>query len=719
MKIEEQREDVMVGGAETVNEFTIKASAKAFQILSSNLYSNPLGSMIRELSTNAYDAHVDSNKKEIPFVITLPNSLEPTFKVRDFGTGLSEDEIYHVYTTFFESTKTNSNDVVGCLGLGSKSPFGVADSFTISSYQNGKKTIYSAFLNDERIPNIAKFGVFDTKEENGLEVEVAIKESDFRVFNREVNTQLKYFKVKPVVKGNVDFKWDMEEEYLYEGTNWKMVKGGNTIRVLQGQVQYPVSINDMGTIYENASSIVKSILNSSILFEVGIGEVNIAPSREALSYDTRTSKNIIKAAEKIAIELPKMISLAIQNCDTEYEAKLKCYDIINGLGRSNYSYRTKSLSEIINTKGNILWNGKSVSSTEISVPKDLIESATYFSLSYRNRFQKSRYTIYSRKDENGDEQKYWEMRATPLKRTVWIYSTSEDKAVEGRAKQYFKDNFNSHNNSARLIIIKTDISAAKLAEALGLKEEQLVIASTLDKVRRKNYGQKKVKTADIEIPCFLINDVFGYKNKTDLWPTVSVKKITDLTGFYVDLDRFDVFDNNSDRVNSFSDFVKGAIELGFITDKDSIYGLRKINRKKKHNLVNLFTFIKENKSKITLKPKYVFGHSDVVSKMRQNFHATKKIGACIADDSPIKKVIDAIISMHDAKYNNYTKKLIDSMQLHETPIDMTKECEQLDQFYPMISQLNYYYNTTLISQYIIQMDKLREFEQIAQIDQNT
>ena len=112
--IDEQRDDVTVGGAQSVDAFTIKASAKAFQILSSNLYSNPLGSMIRELSTNAYDAHIMVGKKDEPFKIKLPNALDPTFKIRDFGPGLSEKDIYSVYTTFFESTKTLKGSACWC-----------------------------------------------------------------------------------------------------------------------------------------------------------------------------------------------------------------------------------------------------------------------------------------------------------------------------------------------------------------------------------------------------------------------------------------------------------------------------------------------------------------------------------------------------------------------------------------------------------------------------
>ena len=102
-----------------------------------------------------------------------------------------------------------------------------------------------------------------------------------------------------------------------------MKKNSYDAKVLQGQIQYPISINDMGKTYDNASKAVQVLLNSPILFEVPIGYVNIAPSREALSYDEKTSKNIIKAAEQILIELPTMILKAINTSKSEYEARFK------------------------------------------------------------------------------------------------------------------------------------------------------------------------------------------------------------------------------------------------------------------------------------------------------------------------------------------------------------------------------------------------------------
>lgn len=113
-----------------ISSFKMKRSAKAFSILSSGIYANKIRAIIRELSCNAYDSHVEAGKKDVPFEVHLPTHFEPYFYVRDYGTGLTHQQVFDVYTTYFESTKTDSNDYIGALGLGSKSPFSYTENFT-------------------------------------------------------------------------------------------------------------------------------------------------------------------------------------------------------------------------------------------------------------------------------------------------------------------------------------------------------------------------------------------------------------------------------------------------------------------------------------------------------------------------------------------------------------------------------------------------------------
>ena len=61
----------------TTTEFKIKTSATAFKILSEGLYSNKIGSMVRELICNAYDAHCAAGTKDTPIDVELPMVTNP------------------------------------------------------------------------------------------------------------------------------------------------------------------------------------------------------------------------------------------------------------------------------------------------------------------------------------------------------------------------------------------------------------------------------------------------------------------------------------------------------------------------------------------------------------------------------------------------------------------------------------------------------------------
>ena len=90
------------------NSFKIKATEKTFNILSSQLYSDKIRAVIRELSTNAWDSQVLAGNQDRPFVIHLPSMMEPYFSIRDYGVGLSVKDVLTLYSTYFESTKSHS-----------------------------------------------------------------------------------------------------------------------------------------------------------------------------------------------------------------------------------------------------------------------------------------------------------------------------------------------------------------------------------------------------------------------------------------------------------------------------------------------------------------------------------------------------------------------------------------------------------------------------------
>src|SRR5208282_3082230 len=99
-------------------------------------------------SCNAWDAHVMAGKGDLSFEIHLPTDFEPVFRITDYGTGLSHEDVMNLYCTYFATNKNDSNDVVGAMGLGSESPFCYTQSqddsqgFTVVSRFQGVKRIY-------------------------------------------------------------------------------------------------------------------------------------------------------------------------------------------------------------------------------------------------------------------------------------------------------------------------------------------------------------------------------------------------------------------------------------------------------------------------------------------------------------------------------------------------------------------------------------------------
>lgn len=292
MKLEVNNKTLESNGLNQSEGFKIEASLKAFEILSSGLYADKIGSIIRELISNAYDSHVQANNLETPIEITTPTSWSDSiFKIKDFGTGLSEEDIFTIYTTYFKSTKTESNDYIGCLGLGSKSPFSYTDSFTVESRFNGVLTSYLCYK-DDKGPAITKLESNPTDEHNGLTVIININYEDSYEFKNKIKEFLNYANINIKVNNEI-FKSELGEP-LKKINDIEMFKsdryyGG--VYIKQGIVCYPINSN----ISDDASfkQYMKLLSSYKTIITVPIGSVEVTASREALSYDERTTKNVI------------------------------------------------------------------------------------------------------------------------------------------------------------------------------------------------------------------------------------------------------------------------------------------------------------------------------------------------------------------------------------------------------------------------------------------
>lgn len=93
-------------------------AAHIMGILRSTLYSRKALAVLREYGTNGWDEHRESGQPDRPIKVVMPTVLKPTLLIRDFGRGLSEHDVLHIYTQYGESTKRSSNTATGMLGIG-------------------------------------------------------------------------------------------------------------------------------------------------------------------------------------------------------------------------------------------------------------------------------------------------------------------------------------------------------------------------------------------------------------------------------------------------------------------------------------------------------------------------------------------------------------------------------------------------------------------------
>ena len=352
--------------------FNIEATPEAFRILSDGLYSDKPTAAARELGTNMYDAHVAANTLHKPPIVHVPTRSEPWYSGRDFGPGLGyivfegskleadyanvvygpaqldecesyrqsladpesvkiADEVRTVYTTYFLSTKIKSNDFVGQLGLGSKSPLAVTDTFTVVSYFNGIKRTYLCYLNEERLPNVDHLEDQDEKtdEPNGLFVKFAVKAYDCGDFQEKIKEVYRHFTHRPTFEG---------KELTIPNTTFVLQKGDWGIyksegrysgaKAIMGNICYPI----IGDKIKDLPAKCVKLLNQDIEIRFPIGALAITPSREQLSYGKPTQKRLVEKLEEILVEVNTEVQQQFKDCKTLWEARCLANDMYMGSG---------------------------------------------------------------------------------------------------------------------------------------------------------------------------------------------------------------------------------------------------------------------------------------------------------------------------------------------------------------------------------------------------
>lgn len=358
-------------GVQNTNGFTIAQTSKMFKILSDSLYSDKIMAIIRELSTNANDAHIASGNAN-PFEVSLPCNGDPNFTIRDYGTGLSQEDMESLYTTYGASNKNDSNDFTGCLGLGSKSPFAYTKSFSTASYFNGKCYTYVAAMDEAGVPSLSLFGVTETDKPNGIEISFAVKQCDWDEFTEKAKRVYHYFKNHPVVKGGVCQELNNNtyhhEETVISGEGWRVGRlhedyskfpshGNSTgagMVAIMGNIAYPVSPeqvigkgneidNDAIRAWnrafgkadiDNWKRLVTEVLGAGLYLEIefNIGDLEMDVSREGLQYTKSTVQKLREKTQEVYISLKQNMTDKLSESDCLIDAYRTFYNMSDVAG---------------------------------------------------------------------------------------------------------------------------------------------------------------------------------------------------------------------------------------------------------------------------------------------------------------------------------------------------------------------------------------------------
>lgn len=282
--------DVDVLGDAVDTEFSIDTESLGvlFKGFSDALYSDKFGSIVREVTSNCFDAHAEVGQDLDVQIRMVPASFdEGKIIFEDFGPGLSPDRIKNIYSKYFASTKRTTNDQIGGFGIGAKSPLAYADSFNVITRVDGVEYNY-IIHKGEQVPVITLIDQSTTDAINGTQVIIPIRTSaDYSRFVIAIKDQLRYF-------DNITYKIpdeDISNEYkIFRGKHWIHTTNGTANGQLQiciGKVGYPLDHRAAGLedlYYHQLSA------NFALYFEVG--EISVTMNRESVEYNEKTIKAI-------------------------------------------------------------------------------------------------------------------------------------------------------------------------------------------------------------------------------------------------------------------------------------------------------------------------------------------------------------------------------------------------------------------------------------------
>lgn len=332
MKLKQKRNTIKTSEEFESNKMGIKADNLGLAFQDLIRYSNPINSIVREVVSNCFDAHIEAEVDKPP-VIRLTgkglNSSQTYISFIDFGNGMDPEKINNIYGSLYESDKRDTNTQIGAFGIGSKSPLAYSDTYWVITVNQGIKYSYLV-SNDGAEFSIVLMEQKETEESSGTSITIPVDDWDTDKFKDAIMEELKFLK-----KVNIEgFNRSIPDNKIVEGKNfilstWQdgvIDSDDDSIRrygyassvkrdsmvICLGQVSYRLnkSIIEKEVEYE-----IEAFIRNPIGIKFDIGELPVTSKREDIRYTEEAVSTIISRMRKAKNELDEIDSKQ-KSCNT-------------------------------------------------------------------------------------------------------------------------------------------------------------------------------------------------------------------------------------------------------------------------------------------------------------------------------------------------------------------------------------------------------------------
>lgn len=348
MKLNEAKPFFESSGQMQEHFFSIKDQGMIFEILRSKMYSNPILAICREITSNARDAHREIGKPDLPIQIHLPTGLEPEYRVKDFGPGISQDRMVNIFIQYTASTKRDDNTQTGGFGLGAKTPFSYSDQFTVTTVVDGIKYSYVCSIDSTRVGKLSLLDSRPTNESNSTEISIRVNPIDFTFFRQWTEQACRHWNVKPqIIGGTIDW---IKYTPIIEGDNWAIASDNSnsyynkTAKLVIDGIEYPLELEALRKYAD--PKLIDSARGTFIMY-FGVGELTLSANREQIYLDKPTQDKIKATLDKITAEIKKKVDDKIDAFPDLWQANVyyrkeltNAFQNLNFLGKLSWKTHT-------------------------------------------------------------------------------------------------------------------------------------------------------------------------------------------------------------------------------------------------------------------------------------------------------------------------------------------------------------------------------------------